>query len=100
MVWLTSEPDPVAEEHGLAGSALDKTAVRFTVDVPDEDVHRWIEWSRKRGITKAWANALERNASAESWYVVERRIPGGRVGERRSISAVSRRPKCLNHRRR
>lgn len=74
VVWLTSDPAPTAESHGLAGSKSDKTAVRFTIDVPDDEVQEWIPWSRKRNITKVWAADLESGKRPDQWFVVERPI--------------------------
>lgn len=77
VVWLTSDRKPNAEAHGLSGSAVDKTAVRITVEIPDSEATPWLTWSRKHGITKAWATILESGRRAEAWYVVERRIERG-----------------------
>jgi hypothetical protein len=74
VVWLTSDPHRNADSHGLAGSKVDKTAVRITVDVPESEVRAWIPWSRQRYITKAWASALEAGKRPDQWFVVERPV--------------------------
>ncbi len=75
VVWLTSDPEPDAEGHALAGSCVDKTAVRITVDVPDAEVWGWLPWSRGHRIPKKWARHLERGRRPATWYVMERPIP-------------------------
>lgn len=59
VLWLTDLPLPAAQEVGLDGSSVDKTAVRFTLELPQDLVHPWTRWSRKRYITKRWAAVLE-----------------------------------------
>lgn len=75
VVWLTSDPDPDPRDIAVETSAADKTAVRFTVEIPDDEAHPWIPWSRKRGIKPKWRRAMERGRRPEAWYVVERPIP-------------------------
>lgn len=76
VVWLTTDPMPTdPDAHGLLNPRCDKTAVRFTVDLPVADVHEWLSWSRALGITKRWAFRLEAGRSPETWRVVARPIP-------------------------
>ncbi len=91
-MWLTDDPAPADGEYGLASAyslpseshlppeqrrmfPLSKVAVRFVVDVPDDEAHPWLEWSRRRGITKAWAAQLEAGLSPERWWLIERPVP-------------------------
>lgn len=73
VVWLTNK------EHndgtlGLEGSVFDKGGVRYTVEVPDHEVHHWPEWSRKHGMNAVWREYFEEGGDPDSWYVVERPI--------------------------
>ena len=77
VVWLTSRSEPAAHRGWAGGSAVDKTAIRFTVDIPDRDVHRWSEWARRRGIDQKWMRALASTGGSASWYVVERVVSAG-----------------------
>jgi hypothetical protein len=73
VVWLTRNPDG-AVQGWKDGSAANKTEIRFTVDVPGREAHRWTEWSARRGIDPKWAQALTLPGFS-SWYVVERPVP-------------------------
>lgn len=86
VLWLTDDPAPTELGHGLSSSyaplgggvqesfPLSKTAVRFVVDLPDGEVHRWVDWSRERGITKRWARDLEDGRLPETWWVIARPV--------------------------
>ena len=73
VVWLTRNPEAVVQTW-KKGSAVDKTEIRFAVDVPGREAHRWRDWSASRGIDPNWARYLAMPGSG-SWYVVERPVP-------------------------
>ena len=75
VVWLTTNPDPSAHGHGLAGSATDKTAIRFTVELDKRNVHKWRDWAAGRGIDRGWMQILASAGGSSTWRVVERPIP-------------------------
>lgn len=81
VVWLTSNPTcrPMKEwgRNGLA----DKGAVRFTVDVPASEVHRWHDWAKRRGMSEQTIAALAEVGGSRSWWVIERPIPGDEWAE-------------------
>jgi len=88
VAWLTSQDSP-ERDHGLqppspetlaamrAYWTCDKTAVRFTLDLPD--ARRWIGWALLRGMSSRSMDALIATGggiqSARTWFVVEREIP-------------------------
>lgn len=74
VVWLTSNPEPSAHKWG-AGSSVDKTEVRITVDLPKREVHRWHEWARRWAIEPKMMRALTATGGSGSWRVIERPIP-------------------------
>jgi hypothetical protein len=87
VLWLTDDPAPTEQGHGLSSSyapadglgqqesfPLSKTAVRFVVDLPADEVHPWLDWSRERGITKRWARDLEDGRLPETWWVIARPV--------------------------
>lgn len=80
VVWLTSNPDPVQHRgwgwRGPNAGVISKTEVRFTVEIPMRDAHRWWDWSARRGIDRVWAQRLASVGGSRSWVVVERSIPG------------------------
>jgi hypothetical protein len=78
VVWLVDVPDLGGLSHGLAGSVVDKTSVRITVDLPDYRVERWDDWATRNGVDDRTKNILVSTAggwaAADHWYVSERRI--------------------------
>ena len=70
-VWLTTADSPV--ELGLAGSAVDKTRIRLTVDAPvNRLLHRWDDWKVKNVDPRTVAT-MERvagpGADPATWYL-------------------------------
>ena len=92
VVWFTTMDTP-ALGHGLSGSIVDKSEVRFTVDVPDNWVRPWLPWAEAQGIDAGWLSVMVEagggREAAESWRVtfrpvrsdrwvaVDRRTPSG-----------------------
>lgn len=81
--WFLDRPlVEIPYSHGLAGSIVDKTAVQFTVDVPDGWVRRWVPWAQDRGVEPLWLTAMVRAgggfAAADHWHVTFRTVPRNR----------------------
>jgi len=84
VVWLTKNGDPSADAHGLqhdpAMQALhdywkiDKTRIRFTVEVPNAWVTRYHDWAKSQGIDRKWLSEIMQTKGAFSWYVCSRPI--------------------------
>lgn len=86
VVWLTDHDGTktnrdtlragcVLSSGPLSVIAVDKTVVRFTVDVPDEEVTRWSDFADEHGMHKRWRKIIEKwPAKPNWWYVVERPI--------------------------
>jgi hypothetical protein len=74
VVWLTSNPDPAAHKGWAGLSFHDKTSVRITVNVPDDEVSHWPFWSRKHDIDEEWYDALATAGNPEEWWVIERPV--------------------------
>ena len=74
VVWLTSDPDPSAQPW-KSGAPVDKTAVRFTVDVPKREAQRWRGWATRRGIDPRWLKNIAASGGSGRWYVIERPVP-------------------------
>lgn len=73
---------PAAQAEGLKTRGqvglhtADKTVVRITVEVPDDEAHHWPEWSRRQGIRNMLYKALAlAGGDPEQWWVVARPIP-------------------------
>lgn len=75
VVWLLDTPE-AAFDHGLRGSAVDKTAVYVAVDVP---AIRWLDWGPAAAMDPRWRRTLiERGGgptAAERWFVWPASIP-------------------------
>lgn len=84
VVWLTKNGDPAAEAHGIHHDPvnqklhdyhlIDKTRIRFTVELPNVRVTRWADWARSHGIDRAYLSRVMSIKGAFSWYVCERPI--------------------------
>lgn len=84
VAWFTKSPT-VAGTTFLRGCSVDKTEVRFIVDVPGGEVQKWWTWARRRGIEPRWAKGLAAAGGSASWYVIERPVP---VAEWRNVTNV------------
>jgi len=87
VVWLTDRDGLTTNRDTLrAGCALssgsfsilsvDKTVVRFTVEVPDEDVMRWEDFAKEHGISRRWQRILEKWPRRPNWWFVVQRPIG------------------------
>lgn len=68
-IWLTTSPSAV--NHGLEGSAVDKTEVRMAVELPDaKPLCKWDDWA-PRNATRSTIDRLEagRTEAARTWFV-------------------------------
>jgi hypothetical protein len=52
-----------------------KDRVRFTLELPDHEVHKWEPWARERGIDPDWFAVLASFAVAKHVYLIERPVP-------------------------
>ncbi len=79
VVWLLDGPELGDLPHGLAGSAADKTEVRFELDLPDRWVRRWLDWARAQQIDQEWLDTLVKVGggmeAAERWLISFREVP-------------------------
>jgi hypothetical protein len=69
-VWFTTMNDAKPGEHGLSGSAVDKTSVRITVELDRRDplLIKWGTFARK--LKPIWRRALESSGgdTHKTWY--------------------------------
>lgn len=84
VAWFTKSPT-VAGTTFLQGTVVDKTEIRFIVDVPSGDAHKWWTWARRRGIDLRWARGLAAAGGSAFWYVIERPVP---AAEWRNVTNV------------
>jgi hypothetical protein len=87
VVWLLDEPDAAGASHGLvhpdpeiaAEPMFDKRRVRFTVEVPDYRVERWVVWAARHGVDALTQAIIVETGggieAAKHWWVSERPIP-------------------------
>lgn len=80
VLWLTSSADVEVHQgwqwSGPRRAFVDKTEVRFTVEVPKRDVYRWWDWAARRGIDQKWARQLAAVGGSRTWWVIERPVTG------------------------
>jgi len=81
VVWLTSHDE--ASGHGLENVfrshpnfpiETDKTRVRITVDLPDNELQRWGTFSKQYRMHPKWRRVIEHNMRHSSWWVLERPV--------------------------
>lgn len=77
VVWLTTNPDPSAHDHGLTArmNGVSKKAIRFAVKVDRRAAHKWRDWATRHGIDRGWLTTLAKVGGSSTWRVVERPIP-------------------------
>lgn len=85
--WFVDEPELTAF-HGLPPR---KTEVRFTVSVPDDDVHRWLDWAPQQpGAEQEWIDIIVKAGggprAADHWFVVPRPVT---VNEWREVRVLT-----------
>ena len=94
VVWLTTDPD-CKHGHGIGLDTVlhnarqigiepdaemlkrwDKTRIRFTVRMPNDHVHKWIDWSKKFQMNELWRKSFVKAAGGGvgTWRVVEHPI--------------------------
>lgn len=80
VVWLTTDGEGTLG-HGLQNTLdrTDKTRVRVTVQLPNNEVHKWKDWALRRRINPRWLRSLtEDQSGASTWRITERPIPSTR----------------------
>jgi hypothetical protein len=76
VVWFTTE-ESARLGHGLFGH-VDKTEIRFTVDLPDHWVKSWLSWAEGQGMDREWMGYIIEAGggmeAAETWRVTFRPV--------------------------
>ena len=79
-IWLTTADS--ADGHGLSGSILDKERFRLKVDAPDDNLHRWDDWSREHVAPQMRERLHRANGQAyRAWHVYFGQILPERIVE-------------------
>jgi hypothetical protein len=75
VVWLSSAAN-IVKGLGIIGFTgdFDKTGVRITVDLPDNEVVKWTKWPYRRRMNKHWRKVMEQDQLPELWWLIERPI--------------------------
>lgn len=78
-VWLLDIDTLNGHDHGLGGSIVNKSEVRFTVEVDQTRAVKWLDWAANNSIDADWRDIMVSAgggyAAAEHWYCVFRSIP-------------------------
>lgn len=78
-VWLTTKDYATNGEHGIYSPIGDKTEVRFTIDIPEDDprLFRWSEYAKLNHVKKSWYATLDEigGGLSNTWWLFVRPIP-------------------------
>ena len=81
VVWLTNDAS-WSHQNWRQGSLVDKAEVRIAVELPRDNVYKWLRWAKQHGAPERWIKALINNggglAEANHWYVCEDPVPSFR----------------------
>ena len=88
VVWLTTADEPSAG-HGLAGSSVDKSAIRFSVELPKLAVYDWKTWAKAQGSNPGFIQSLARSGGAGTWRITTSAIPASRWAEVRRMNPAT-----------
>jgi len=73
-VWLTTDEQP-SNQGWKSGSAVDKSKIRITVDIPDSDpnLHKWSDYAKREQMDPKWYDALNQTGGGghDRWYLYE-----------------------------
>lgn len=80
--WLSKSEDPTrcGLQHDPALQKLhdydkiDKTRIRFTVELPNVLATRYVDWARAQGIDRKWLAEIMQSGGSRQWYVATRPI--------------------------
>lgn len=80
--WLTKSDDPhrcgLQQDPALRElrdfDKIDKTRIRFTVEMPNALVTRYVDWARAQGIDRKWLAEIMTSGGSRQWYVATRPI--------------------------
>lgn len=86
VLWLSSESGDGVEGSSLAaalnldqavfGQHVNRTEIRFTVEVPDEDTQSWYDYAATYGASPTTMRKLEKWPKRPEWWIpFERSIP-------------------------
>lgn len=79
VVWLLDGPELSGATHGLHGASVDKTRIRFEVEVDDSSIEPWVEWVDGLGIDPWWRDILVDvgggPGAAKRWLISQDEIP-------------------------
>ena len=79
VVWLLDGPELAGVTHGLNGASVDKTRIRFEVEIEDGLLEPWIEWADGWGIDPWWRDILIDTGggleAARRWLISHDEIP-------------------------
>jgi hypothetical protein len=84
VVWCFSTPVPrisggsmlttASSDKGRRVRRIDKRLVRFTLDVPEEELVDFVPWAKELGIHPRWLVALASRNRADEWRCVLRPV--------------------------
>lgn len=78
VVWFTADDDRATVYNGWHDEpvAILARAIRFTVNVPDDEVSHWRDWLARSGRGEPLAHCEPDVAAYKArWFVVERAVP-------------------------
>lgn len=72
-VWLTTCEFANQSDHGLGNPLCDKSEIRFTIDINDDDprLFKWSDYARLNNVDPSWYKALDEigGGFADTWWL-------------------------------
>lgn len=91
VLWLLDQPELGGFSHGIAYDhwPVDKSEIRFTVDVPDGWIRRWVDWARAQRIEHRWLEQTVKLGggwdAADHWMISFSKVTADRWLEVRNM---------------
>jgi hypothetical protein len=72
-VWLTTTPNSTPDQHGLKNPLVDKTMVRFKIDIDESSpqLFKWSDYAKINKVKREWYKRLDKvgGGLSHTWWL-------------------------------